>query len=306
MNLRQLVTFVGIYEEGSFNKAARRLNATQSGLSVQIRNLEEALGAELFSRSVRGVKPTPAGRRLYGTAVDILRRIDHIEADFRNLKGEISGDLRIGLMPTFTRGVIGPALERFLSAHPNVQISVYEGYSAALTEKVAAAEVDFAIVPRAPEREGLRSTPLGTDREILVTRPGGALRHMTPVPLARLAEMRLVLPARGNARRDQFDEAFGRAAIRPLAVVDMDAMMATLDLIENSDFATILPATLCTRDLDGKQHSLHPICDPDLSVTYMIIEPARRAPSLAAAAFLDELQQIYQQSADIWERTLAG
>ena len=62
MNLRQLATFVGVYEERSFSKAARRLNATQSGLSMQTQLLEERIGTRLFDRSPRGVTPTYAGR----------------------------------------------------------------------------------------------------------------------------------------------------------------------------------------------------------------------------------------------------
>lgn len=126
MNFRQLSTFVGIFEDGSFNKAARRLNATQSGLSVQIRNLEESLGASLFERTAKGVSPTPAGIRLYGVAVDILRQLDGVGNDLRNLSGHISGPLRVGLMPTFTRGILAPVLGRFLAQHPNVEISVIE------------------------------------------------------------------------------------------------------------------------------------------------------------------------------------
>jgi LysR family nitrogen assimilation transcriptional regulator len=76
MNLRQLHIFVGIVEEGSFNKAAQRLNATQSGLSMQVRNLEEDLRVSLFDRSPRGVTLTRAGRLFYGRATEILRQVN--------------------------------------------------------------------------------------------------------------------------------------------------------------------------------------------------------------------------------------
>lgn len=65
LNLRHLMTFVGVYEERSFSKAAKRMNATQSGLSMQTQLLEERIGMLLFERSARGVVPTFAGQRLY-------------------------------------------------------------------------------------------------------------------------------------------------------------------------------------------------------------------------------------------------
>lgn len=301
MNFRQLATFVGIYEDGSFNKAARRLHATQSGLSVQIKNLEDALGTPLFERSAKGVQPTLAGRKLYATAVEVLSRLDHVGTELRDLSGQISGPLRVGLMPTFTRGILAPALGRFLEDHPNVEVSVVEAYSAVLMDKVADGEVDFAVVPHTPERDGIRSRPLGEDREILVTRAGGMLAHLAPARLAELPPLRLVLPARGNARRDSLDQAFAAMGVQIGSIIAMDAMIATLDFVASTDYATILPATICGKDLDGHLRWLHPIVDPVLTVGYSIIEPARRAPSPATLAFLEELEDEYLRSSDQWQ-----
>lgn len=306
MNFRQLSTFVGIYEDGSFNKAARRLNATQSGLSVQIRNLEETLGTPLFERSAKGVQPTLAGRRLYATAVDILRQLDRVGSELRDLSGQITGPLRVGLMPTFTRGLLAPVMSGYMAEHPNVEVSVVEAYSAVLVEKVAEGEVDFAVVPRSAEREGIRARPLGEDREILVTRAGGRLKHLEPARLADLPPLHLVLPAKGNARRDRLDQAFDTMGVKVASIIAMDAMIATLDFVASSDYATILPQTICGKDLDGRLRWLHPIVDPVLTVGYSVIEPARRAPSPAANAFLERLEAEYCRSGRQWDEIMAS
>src|SRR5260221_2454623 len=85
LNLRQLAAFVAVYEEGSFSKAAKRTNATQSGLSMQNQHLEKQIGLQLFERSPRGVTPTFAGRRVYDLAVAMLRRLDEVDAEIRTL-----------------------------------------------------------------------------------------------------------------------------------------------------------------------------------------------------------------------------
>lgn len=310
MNFRQLSTFVGIYEDGSFNKAARRLNATQSGLSVQIRNLEDALGTPLFERSAKGVQPTLAGRRLYATAVDILRQLDRVGAELRDLSGQITGPLRVGLMPTFTRGLLAPVMSGYMAEHPNVEVSVVEAYSAVLMDKVAEGEVDFAVVPRSGDREGIRARTLGQDREILVTRAGGRaggkLAHLEPARLTDLPPLNLVLPAKGNARRDRLDQAFATMGVKVASIIAMDAMIATLDFVASSDYATILPQTICGKDLDGRLRWLHPIVDPVLTVGYSVIEPARRAPSLAATAFLERLEAEYRRSGRQWDDIMAS
>lgn len=78
------------------------------------------------------MRTTVAGDRLGATAVEVMRDLDRAGAELRAASGTISGPLRIGLMPTFTRGLLAPALQQFLSNHPEVQISVTEAFSAEL------------------------------------------------------------------------------------------------------------------------------------------------------------------------------
>src|SRR6185312_7084676 len=106
------------------------------------------------------------------------------------------------------------------------------------TDGVAAGGLDFAIVPRAPRREGISTRWLGTDRELLVCRAGTDLQHLAPVRLADLGPLRLVMPARGNARRDAFDNYAELHGLQIQSLLDMDAMIATLEFVANSDFMT--------------------------------------------------------------------
>ena len=301
LNIKQIKAFVAVYEEGSFSKAAKRANATQSGLSMQNLHLEEQVGLKLFDRSPRGVTPTFAGHRLYQLSVGILRRLEEASAEIMALASGISGEIRIGLMPTFTRGVLAPALARFIADFPNVKVSVIEAYSALLTDGVAAGNLDFAIVPRAPARDGIRTRLLGTDQELLVCRAGGSRPHLTPVCLADLRGLKLILPARGNARRDAFDNYAELHRLDVATLIDMDAMIATLEFVANSDFATILPETICYNDLDGSVRSLHLVVDPPLTVDYVIIEPSKSGLSRAAALFLERIEASYRTLKEGWQ-----
>ena len=300
LNIKQIKAFVAVYEEGSFSKAAKRVHATQSGLSMQNLNLEEQIGMPLFERSPRGVTPTHAGQRLYHLAVGLLRSLDEAEAELKSLANGISGAIRVGLMPTFTRGVLAPALAGYVADFPHVKVSVMEAYSAVLTAEVTAGNLDFAIVPRAPSREGLKTRLLGTDREFLVCRAGGAFTHLTPVCLAKQSALKLILPAKGNARRDAFDNYAELHGLKIAELMDMDAMIATLEFVAATDFATILPETICYNDLDGAVRSLHPLMDPPLFVDYAIIEPAKIGLSRAAALFLDRVELNYRSLKSVW------
>jgi LysR family transcriptional regulator, nitrogen assimilation regulatory protein len=301
LNIRQLAAFVAVYEEGSFSKAAKRTNATQSGLSMQNQQLEEQIGLRLFQRSPRGVAPTPAGRRVYELAVSLLRRLDEVGAEIKSMSSGITGEIKVGLMPTFTRGVLAPALAGFISDYPNVKVTIVEAYSAVLTDGVAAGAFDFAIVPRAPRRDGIRTRWLGTDQELLVCRAGGPLPHLAPVRLSELPALKLVLPGRGNVRRNSFDNYAELHGLRISTLLDMDAMIATLEFVAHSDFATILPQTICVNDLDGAARSLHPIVSPGLTVDYAVIESAKTILSRAASLFLEQIELQYQNLKRVWE-----
>src|SRR5712691_7531405 len=101
--LRQIRAVIAVCEEGSFTRAAARENATQSGISQHVAALERALGVKLFDRSSAGVTPTPAGLRYYKSCVAAVGALAHAGEEARSLAGQVAGELRIGLMPTFTR-----------------------------------------------------------------------------------------------------------------------------------------------------------------------------------------------------------
>ncbi|MBZ7927725.1 LysR family transcriptional regulator [Ensifer adhaerens] len=292
-NLRQLMTFVGVFEERSFSKAAQRLNATQSGLSMQTQQLEQNIGSKLFERSAKGVIPTYAGQRFYEHAVEIIRRIDQMDSEIKALSGGVSGEMKAGLMPTFTRAVLAPSLLNFMNSYPNVSVSIVEAYSGVLTEGVLSGDYDFAIVPQAPRRDGIKTRLLGTDREILVRRPDPSMPNLSGARLAELPPLKLVLPNRTNARRTNFENYAELHGIRIATIVSMDAMIATLEFVAQSDFVTILPETICANDFDGKTRSLHPLLDPPLTVDYAVIQQSRTAIPPAATLFLAELEAQY-------------
>jgi LysR family transcriptional regulator, nitrogen assimilation regulatory protein len=145
--LRQVRAVIAVCEEGSFTRAAARENATQSGISQHVANVERTLGVKLFERSSVGVTPTPAGLRYYKRCVEAVGLLESASEEMRALAGFVTGDLRIGLMPTFTRAALAPTLQQFVPRHPDVRLHIVEGYSGKLTEMVLADELDFAVVP---------------------------------------------------------------------------------------------------------------------------------------------------------------
>src|SRR3982074_3582152 len=155
ISLLQIRAVIAVCEERSFTRAAARENAAPSGISQHIAAVERALGVALFWRSTAGVTPTAAGTRYYRRCVDAVGAREAAGEERRTLAGRVSGPLRVGLMPTFTRAALAPALKDYVRQHPDVTLRIVEGYSGLITDMVLAAELDFAVGHGVDGRTGL-------------------------------------------------------------------------------------------------------------------------------------------------------
>src|ERR1700681_1501791 len=223
--LRQIRAVIAVCEEGSFTRAAERENATQSGISQHVATVERALGVRLFERSARGIVPTPAGLRYYKSCVEAVGRLENANEEARGLAGLVTGDLRIGLMPTFTRAVLAPTLDDFVPRHPDVRLHVFEGYSGVLTEMVLADELDFAVVPAFEGRVGLKSRLLVRDREMLLSGTRSGLTSLAPVRLRDCRPFKVIVPGPHNVRRRNLETYFQTNGIPIEDTIEMDAMI---------------------------------------------------------------------------------
>jgi LysR family nitrogen assimilation transcriptional regulator len=302
--LRQVRAVIAACEEGSFTRAAERENATQSGISQHVAAVERALGVKLFERSARGIVPTPAGLRYYKNCIEAVGRLEHANEEARSLAGQISGDLRIGLMPTFTRAVLAPTLEDFVPRHPNVRLHILEGYSAFLTDMVLADELDFAVVPAFEGRTGLKSRLLVRDREMLLSGRQRGLTPLAQVQLADCAPLKIVVPGAQNVRRRNLETYFQAHGVEVAAMLEMDAMIGTLEFVARSDWVTVLPSLICINDVGKGDLVVNPIVKPTLRAEFVIIQPARRTLSALARRFLESFEAQVANIHGAWERVL--
>src|SRR5215218_4069328 len=293
--LRQIRAVIAVCEEGSFTRAAEREHATQSGISQHVAAVERTLGVKLFERSTAGVMPTPAGLRYYRRCVEAVGMLERANAEARALAGAVTGDLRIGLMPTFTRAMLAPTLEHFVPRYPDVRLHIFEGYSGLLTEMVRSDEIDFAIVPAFEGQVGLKSRLIVRDREMLISGRKRSLKPLAPVRLAEIAPLKIVMPGPHNIRRRNLETYFQTHGVEIAAMLEMDAMIGTLEFVARSDWVTVLPSLICVNDI-GK----------DDLVVNPIIKPARRTLSLPARRFLDCFEAQVDNIHAVWERALAS
>ena len=309
-SLTDMRFFVAAYEERSFTAAAQRENATQSGVSQHVAKLERALGIPLFLREKGGIQPTSAAAAYYSRCLDVLRACQAASASVAGLKGELAGEITIGLMPTMTRSALAPALARFAEAHALVKVKVVEAYSGALTRDVRAGAFDFAIVPAFAGGPGLRVRPFLTTPETLVSAarkgPAAGIANLSPVRLADLGAMKIVLPGPDNTRRQTLATYFATHRVEVARTMELDAMMGTLDYVAGSDWVTVLPGVMMAGGSDSERFRVNPIAGPRLDLDLVSIEPSRRALSPAAAEFYALLEAQTRRLNGMWDTRKRG
>src|SRR5215470_12252625 len=304
--LRQIRAVIAVCEEGSFTRAAQRENATQSGISQHVAAVERALKVKLFERTAGAVTPTPAGLRYYKSCVAAVGALEHAAEEARSLGGAVTGELRIGLMPTFTRAVLAPVLDDFVPRCPEVRLHIVEGYSGLLTEMVLDDELDFAVVPAFEGTIGLKSRLLLRDREMLISGPRRGLPPLAPVRLAECRPLKLVIPGPDNIRRRNLETYFQSHGVELTAMLEMDAMIATLEFVARSDWATILPSVISVNDIGRGELIVNPIVSPELHAEFVVIQPTRRTLSTQAQMFLDRFEQEVAHIHDVWDEAIAS
>ena len=302
--LRQIRAVIAVCEEGSFTRAAHRENATQSGISQHVAAVERALKVKLFQRTSGGITPTPAGLRYYKRCVEAVGTLEHAAEEARSLAGQVSGELRIGLMPTFTRAVLAPVLDNFVPRCPEVRLHIVEGYSGLLTEMVLDDLLDFAVVPAFEGTIGLKSRMLVRDREMLISGPRGGFIALAPVRLSQCRPLKIVVPGPDNIRRRNLETYFQAHGVEIAAMLEMDAMIATLEFVARSDWVTILPSVISVNDIGRGELIVNPIADPELHAEFVVVQPTRRTLSTPARLFLQRFEAEVAHIHKVWDEAI--
>ena len=134
-----------IYKEGSFSKAAKDLYISQPSLSATVKKVEQKIGMPLFERSTNPIQLTECGKQYIKTAEQLM----NLEEQFANYVEDLNelkvGHLAIGGTYLFSAFVVSTAILKFQEKYPNVKVSLFEGSTPILEEKLFTGELDMII-----------------------------------------------------------------------------------------------------------------------------------------------------------------
>jgi DNA-binding transcriptional LysR family regulator len=254
MEIRQLKAFLAIAEAKTFTAGARRVNVTQAAISMQIRQLEEEVGLQLFTRTPRRVILTEAGEYLLERARKILREHDSALAEIAEVAGAEYGRLRIGTASgTFAMHQLPGILQRVKEKFPNSELTVSSGTSQRLVDKMMHGEIDIAFVSLPVDNANITTESIFSDEIVAIGNPKHPLSKDKFISAAALAGEDLILGEQGGNTRRMIDEFFSAANVRPNITMELSRQEAINLMVENNLGVGMAGAKSVAREIrDGK------------------------------------------------------
>ncbi len=234
MDLQLTRSFVTVAETGSITQAAARLGLTQSALSRRVQQLEEQLGARLFTRSRQGIELTEEGRLALQSGQRLLTSWNNLREEIRLHQGLELGRVRIGGGATAVSFILPSAIARFQRSHPRILFQMKEAGSSEIAEDVLEGRLELGIVTL-PVRSGeLLSRALMDDDIVLVAARDHPLAQRQDLEVAGLADQGFVGFEAGTALRQLIDQAVREAGLEPHVVMELRSIPSILRMVAST------------------------------------------------------------------------
>jgi LysR family hydrogen peroxide-inducible transcriptional activator len=307
VTLRQLRYFDALARHSHFGRAAEACAISQPALSMQIKEMEQALGGVLLERGARQVTLTKFGEELLQRVRDILRSVDELGDFARASRDRLAGRLRVGMIPTIAPYLLPKVIENLARLHPELDIHVRETLTPKLIKEVAEGRLDTAIVALPVSEPSLTEVALFKENFLLV-RPGE--QEGTPIPSREsLREMKLLLLEEGHCFRDQA-LSFCKMLAPPREVLDASSLSTLVQMVGAGIGVTLIPEMAVAVETRSASVSVARFKNPQPSRTIGMVwrksSPlARQLEQISEVVCLSAGKTRRQSSAPAWRHLTA-
>ncbi|KIC15650.1 LysR substrate-binding domain-containing protein [Leisingera sp. ANG-DT] len=292
VTLRQMRYFEALAQHRHFGRAADACAVSQPALSVQIKELEEALGVQLVERGARQVRLTSLGEDLAQRVRGILRSVDELGELARASRDGLAGRLRIGVIPTIAPYLLPSIVGTLTRQYPEADIRVRETVTPKLLEELGEGRLDTAIVALPVSEPSYEEVPLFSEDFVLV-RPGEDAGTPVPGPDG-LREMRLLLLEEGHCFRDQALSFCNMQSAAPRELLDGSSLSTLVQMVSAGIGVTLIPEMAVPVETRSAVVSVSRFRDPQPSRTIGMIW--RRSNPLARQ--LMQVAEVVRQAAE--------
>jgi LysR family hydrogen peroxide-inducible transcriptional activator len=239
LTLKHLRYFEALARHRHFGRAADTCAISQPALSMQIKELEEAVGTALFERGARQIRLTNFGEVFALRARDILRSVDELGDLARASQERLVGRLRIGVIPTVAPYLLPTIIGNLTRLNAGLDLHLRETVTPKLLQELAEGRLDTAIVALPVSEPSLTEVALFSEEFVLV-RPGEDAGR--PVPSREtLREMRLLLLEEGHCFRDQALSFCNMSSSLPRELLDGSSLTTLVQMVSAGIGVTLIP-----------------------------------------------------------------
>ena len=239
--IRQLQYLIALRDHGHFGKAAQSCFVTQSTLSASLRELETLIGATLVERTRRVVRFTPLGSKIADKARRVLREAEELADMARAEALPLTGDLRMGVIPTIAPFLLPALLPRLRREWPSLKLYLREETSQAACETLHRGQLDCVLLALPYSCGDVDSAPLFDD-PLFVAFPRGEAPSGARVDVAAIDENRMLLLEDGHCLKDHALSACNRPDLRAHAAMMGTSLHTLVQMVDNGLGFTFIPA----------------------------------------------------------------
>lgn len=261
ITLRQLRYMTALARYRHFGRAAEDCAVTQPALSMQVRELEREIGAALVERRPGEVALTEIGR-------EVAERAEHILAasrdlvDFARHRDLLSGQLKLGIIPTLAPYVLPQVLPRLQAAHPRLRLEVRETQTKMLLEELSRGELDCLMLALPVEGADVETSPLFDDPFLLALPAGESLPAAPRVSVDDVDQRRLILLEEGHCLRDQALAFCAAQRREPPMRLGATSLATVMQMVANGYGVTLVPEVAVDVEVRDDRVKLIRFIDP--------------------------------------------
>lgn len=242
LKIRHLDILIQLSETGSLSETARLSHSTQPGLSKWLRELEEDVGALLFERHARGLKPTAMGLSLIEHARRMLIEVSRTQHELDAIAEGSHRVIAVGASPASAPSYVPEAIQRFLQKHPRTRIEIFENTMDALLTRLHRGQLDVVIgrLDNFEPNAALRNEMLYDEPLQIVARVDHPLCQKPNLVWEDLCDYEWIVWPRGTPIRSKLDNAIMQAGSKPpMYRIESSSQMGNLWLLQHSDMLSV-------------------------------------------------------------------
>ncbi len=279
MNFQQLKYIVAIDQLRHFVLAAEKCNITQPTLSMMVQKLENELDIKIFDRTKKPIEPTTEGLEIIKRAKRILAEAQSLMLYTKEVKGEITGDLRIGIIPTLAPYLLPLFLKNFIEKYPTINIFIKEIVTNEIISKIKSGEIDLGILATPINEKTLTEHPLFDEEFFVYTSQEIHKKESKYLLPTDLDLSKLWLLEEGHCLRNQvFNICELKQTAMPQTNLHYEAgsIETLINMVDKTSSLTIIPHLAVLNLKDEQKNKIREFAEP---------KPVRQISIIVASSF---------------------